>query len=108
MCIDFDGHHSGGSSFIYMKMNFVITEIVCVTTGASSVMRKNRSMRVPVYSLAPRTRFGSANPVGSGMGCDTFALSLMLEVACLLEYPISSTLMPEVVELRVMPDLLAC
>ena len=34
-------------------MIFVITEIVCITTGKSSALRKNRSMRVPVYSLAP-------------------------------------------------------
>ena len=70
MYIDFDGHHSGGSSFIYMTMIFVITEIVCITTGTSSALRKNRSMRVPVYSLAPRTRFGSANRVKLGSGCD--------------------------------------
>ena len=70
MCIDFDGHHSDGSSFIYMTMIFVITEIVCITTGTSSALRKNRSMRVLVYSLAPRTRFESANRVESGSGCD--------------------------------------
>ena len=29
MCIDFDGHHSGGSSFVYVN-DFVITEIVCI------------------------------------------------------------------------------
>ena len=29
MCIDFYGHHSGGSSFVY-KMIFVISEIVCI------------------------------------------------------------------------------
>ena len=58
MCIDCDGHHSDGSSFVYVKMNFVIKEIVCIPTGTSSTLRKNRSMRVPVYtidSIAPRT-----------------------------------------------------
>ena len=75
MCIDFDGHHSGGSSFIVnVKDFFVITEIVCITTGTSLALRKNRSMRVPVYSLAPRTRFGSANRVRSGSGCDRHPL----------------------------------
>ena len=71
MCIDFEGHHSGGSSFVNVKMIFVITEIVCITTGTSLALRKNRSMRVPVDSLAPRTRFGSAIRVGSGSGSDT-------------------------------------
>ena len=35
MCIDFEGHHSGGSSFVN-ENDFVITEIVCLTTGTSS------------------------------------------------------------------------
>ena len=58
MCIDCDGHHSGGSSFVYVKMIFVITKIVGIPTGTSPAMRKNRSMRVPVYSIdsiVPRT-----------------------------------------------------
>ena len=28
MCINCDGHHSGGSSFVYVQMIFVIIEIV--------------------------------------------------------------------------------
>ena len=50
MCIDFYGHHSGGSSFvyIYVQMIFVITEIVCAPIGTGTALRKNRSMRVPV------------------------------------------------------------
>ena len=38
MCIDFDGHHSGGSSFIYVNDFFFITEIVCIPTGTSSAL----------------------------------------------------------------------
>ena len=38
MCIDFDGHHSGGSSFINVNDFFVITEIVCITTCTSSAL----------------------------------------------------------------------
>ena len=41
-------------------MFFVIKEIVCIPTSTSSALRKNRSMRVLVHSLAPRTLFGSA------------------------------------------------
>ena len=55
------------------KLFFVITEIVCIPTGTSSALRKNRSMRDPIDSLAPRTRFGFANRVGSGSGCDNFS-----------------------------------
>ena len=41
MCIGFDGHHSGGSSFVYVN-DFVITEIICIPTGTSSVLRKKK------------------------------------------------------------------
>ena len=73
MCIDFYGHHSGGSCFVYVQMIFVITEIVCAPIGTGTALRKNRSMRVPVqYStqsivyIVSRLglRFGSANRVG--------------------------------------------
>ena len=41
MCIDFDGHHSGGSSFVYVNdFFFVITEIICIPTGTSSAPKK--------------------------------------------------------------------
>ena len=39
MCIDIYGHHSSGSSFVYI-MIFVITEIVCIPTGTCSALRK--------------------------------------------------------------------
>ena len=48
MCINCDGHHSGGSSFVYVQMIFVIIEIVCAPIGIGTTLRKNRSMRVPV------------------------------------------------------------
>ena len=70
MCINFDGHHSGGSSFVNVNDFFVITEIVCIPTGTSLALSKNRSMRVPIYSLVLRTWFGSAIRVGLGSGCD--------------------------------------
>ena len=58
MCINCDEHHSGGSSFVYVQMIFVITEIVCAPIGTGTALRKNRSKRVPIYSIdsiAPRT-----------------------------------------------------
>ena len=44
MCIDFDGHHSGGSSFVYVNDFLVITKIVCIPTGTSLALIKNRLM----------------------------------------------------------------
>ena len=52
MCIDFYGHHSGGSSFIYVQMNFCYYRNCLYTTGTSTALRKNRSVRVLVqYSI---------------------------------------------------------
>ena len=65
MFIDFDGHHSGGSSFdMYMIFGFCY-KMWSIPTGTSSALKKKK---VPVYGLAPRTRFGSANRVGPGIG----------------------------------------
>ena len=62
MCIDFDGHHSGGSSF-----DSVIRCGPYPQVPVGFLKKKMRS-RVPVLSLAPRTRFGSADRVGPGIG----------------------------------------
>ena len=64
MYIDFDGHHSGGSSFdMYMIFGFCY-KMWAIPTGTSSAKKK----KVPVYGLAPRTRFGFSNRVGPGIG----------------------------------------
>ena len=44
MCIDLEGHHSGGSSSINEKDFFYYRNYFCIITGTSSAMRKNRSM----------------------------------------------------------------
>ena len=70
MCIDFYGHHSGGSCFVYVQMIFVITEIVCAPIGTGTALRKNRSMRVPIYSIdsiAPRTSVRIRQPGRAGI-----------------------------------------
>ena len=48
MCIDSDGHHSGGSS-LYMLNDFCYYRNCLYTTGTSTALRKNRSMRVLVH-----------------------------------------------------------
>ena len=40
MCIDFNGYHSGGSSFVDVNDFLVITKIVCIPTGISSALKK--------------------------------------------------------------------
>ena len=67
MCIDFDGHHSGGSSFVYVNSFCYYRNCLCTHRYKFSFEKKNR-YRVLVYSLVPRTRFGSAIQVGPGIG----------------------------------------
>ena len=62
MYIDFDGHHSGGSSFD-MIFGFCY-KMWAIPTGTSSALKK----KVLVYGITPRTRFGSANRVGPRIG----------------------------------------
>ena len=50
MCIDFYGHHSGGSSFVYVN-DFCYYRNFLYSTGTSTTLIKNRSMRVLVYSI---------------------------------------------------------
>ena len=57
MCIDFYGHHSDGSYFVYVN-DFCYYKNCLYTTGTSTAIRNKRSIRVPVYSIdniAPRT-----------------------------------------------------
>ena len=73
MCIDFDGHHSGGSSFVNENDFCYYRNYVCITTGTSSTLRKNRSMRVP--AVQSRTGLGSDPPFGSDRECGvTFSI----------------------------------
>ena len=44
MCIDFDGHHFGGSSFVYVNDFCYYKNCFCIPTGTSSAMIKNRLM----------------------------------------------------------------
>ena len=65
MCIDCDKHHSGGSSFVYVN-DFCYYKNCLYTTGTSTALRKNRSMRVPVYSVDSITPWTSIRIRQSG------------------------------------------
>ena len=44
ICIDFDGHQSCGSSFVYVN-DFHYYRIVCIPTGISSALRKKKQVK---------------------------------------------------------------
>ena len=51
MGIDFYGHHSGDSSFVYVN-DFCYYRNCLYITGTGTTLRKNKTMRVPVqYSI---------------------------------------------------------
>ena len=71
MCIDLEGHHSGGSSIVNAKDFCYYRNYVCIITGTSSALRKNRS-ESPNNSTVSHPGLGSDPPIGSdwGLGCD--------------------------------------
>ena len=69
MCIDFDGHHSDGSSFVYVNdfcyyRNWLYTH----RYKFSSEKKKKTDKESQIYGFVPRNQFGSANRVGLGIG----------------------------------------
>ena len=46
MCIDFDGHHFSGSSFVYVN-DFCYYRNCLYITGTSSVLRKKKQVKSP-------------------------------------------------------------
>ena len=68
MYIDFDGHHSSGSSFdMYMIFGFCY-KMWAIPIGTNSALKKKYQVKSPNIWSRTRTRFGSANRVGPGIG----------------------------------------
>ena len=63
MCIDFNGHHSGGSSFVYVN-DFCYYKNCLYTTGTSLALRKKKKGKESHYIISlPET--DSDSPFGS-------------------------------------------
>ena len=70
MCIDFDGHHSDGSSFVYVN-DFCYYRNCSYTHRnkfSSEKKKEKKSKESQIYGFAPRNLFGSANQVRPGIG----------------------------------------
>ena len=63
MCIDFDGHHSGGSSFDYVIRCGPYPQ---VPVGLQK--KKNSGQELQYLVSRPGNRFGSVNRDGPGIG----------------------------------------
>ena len=72
MCIEFDGHHSGGSSFELYIIFLIILSVGHThryQLGYVLKKKKKKSGKESQYLVSrPGNRFGSANRVGPGFG----------------------------------------
>ena len=72
MCIDFDRHHSDGSSFDLYIIFLLCYKMWAISTGISSTLeKKNQVKSLSIWSRVPK--LGSDPPIGSDResGCDT-------------------------------------
>ena len=68
MYIDFDGHHSGGSSFDMYMIFGLCYKMRAIPTGTSSALKKKKKSQY----MVSHPELGSNPPIGSdrGSGCD--------------------------------------
>ena len=73
MCIDFDGHHSGGSSFVYVNDFCYYRNCLCTHRYKFSFEEKKKTGKESQYIVLCREP-GSDPPFGSDResGCDRF------------------------------------
>ena len=55
MCIDFDGHHSGGSSFDMFMTFWFCYKMWAIPTGTSSTWEKNQAKSLSIWSRTPNS-----------------------------------------------------
>ena len=72
MCIDFNGYHSGGSSFVYVNDFWLLKKFVCISTRISLALKKKKGKKSQYIVSHPET--GLDSPIGSDRksGCDTY------------------------------------
>ena len=73
MYTDFDGHHSGGSSFDMYMMFGLSNKMWAIPTGTRSALKKKKSQY-----MVSHLELGSDPPIGSNResGCDKFVSEL--------------------------------
>ena len=64
MCIDFDGHHSGGSSFVYVNYFCYYRNCLYITGTSSALKKKKKQVKSPIYMVL-HPEIDSDPPIGS-------------------------------------------
>ena len=85
MCRDYNGYHSGGSSFVYVNDSWLLQKNYLYTNRYKLNSKKKKKKRVPVHGFAPET--GSDSPIGSDResGSDNCTRSGAKHYACPLK-----------------------
>ena len=65
MCRDYNGYHSGGSSFVYVNDSWLLQNYLYTHRYKLNSEKKKKS---PSTWFRTRNRFGFANRVGPGIG----------------------------------------
>ena len=69
MCIDFDGHHSDGSSFVYVNDFCYYRNCLYTHRYKFSSEKKKEKVKSPsIWSRTPKPVHRSANRAGLGIG----------------------------------------
>ena len=67
MCRDYNGYHSGGSSFVYVNDSWLLQKLF-VYHRFKLNSEKKKKKKNPSTWFRTRNRFGFANRVGPGSG----------------------------------------
>ena len=71
MCINFNGYHSGGSSFLIVNNCWLLQKKFYTTDISSEKKKKKKTMSPSIWFRPPKT--GPDSPIGSDRdrGCDS-------------------------------------
>ena len=98
MCIDFDGHHSGGSYFVYVNDFCYYRNCLCTHRYKFSFEKKTGKESQYIVS---RLELGSDPPFGSDResGCDKFNLKRVHHFVFNTHFPLNMALHAHLVHL---------
>ena len=84
MCIEFDGHHSGGSSFVLYIIFLIILSVGYTHRYQFGyVLKKKKKKKIQVKSPSPESRVsetGSDPPIGSGRDSGRDSVSYVIKL----------------------------
>ena len=65
MCINFNGYHSGGSSFLNVNDCWLLKKIICIPQIRSALKKKKNNNNEESQYMVSHPETGSDSPIGS-------------------------------------------